>query len=266
MALTVIQMPMGYQISKSNLSETDPQSDDTDDDGLSDAVEDGGGEFISVYPQTGTDPLNADTDGDGLSDGMWRTHFLSLSTQNQPGTDPNNADTDGDFLGDSVEILDGRDPTVPEDVDPVAGVLLADFDKPQVPYDAQGVRTPGFLAQQVADDGPTGSPTTTSSMVVRVMQATTFPLTPRQTPQVGKQHNFPWTTGPTEFLPMVGMLPSLTSQLMATQAWFALALMDLQMLRSVVCFRTPLASDLGRLNGTTATVNYDGQQSADISV
>jgi hypothetical protein len=57
----------------SNLEEqslgTDPQSDDTDDDGLSDAVEDGGGEFISVT-QTGTDPLNADTDGDGLSDGV----------------------------------------------------------------------------------------------------------------------------------------------------------------------------------------------------
>ena len=143
----------------SNLEEqslgTDPQSDDTDDDGLSDAVEDGGGEFISIT-QTGTDPLNADTDGDGLSDGV-ENPLLDFVDANQPGTDPNNADTDGDFLGDSVEILDGRDPTVPEDLDPIAGVLLADFDNPQVPYDAQGVRTAGFLAQQVVDDGPTGS-------------------------------------------------------------------------------------------------------------
>ena len=91
--------------------------------------------------------------------------------------------------------------------------------------------------------------TTTCLMAVRVTQATTFPLMPRQIPQAGKQHNFRWTTGPTEFLPMVGMLPSLTSQLMATQAWFALALMGLQMPRSVVYFPTLLESDLGRLTG-----------------
>jgi hypothetical protein len=143
----------------SNLEEqslgTDPQSDDTDNDGLSDAVEDGGGEFISLT-QTGTNPLNADTDGDGLSDGV-ENPLLDFVDANQPGTDPNNADTDGDFLGDSVEILNGRDPTVAEVIDPVAGALLADFDNPQVAYDAQGVRTPGFLAQQVVDDGPTGS-------------------------------------------------------------------------------------------------------------
>ena len=143
----------------SNLEEqsrgTDPQSDDTDNDGFSDAVEDGGGEFISLT-QTGTNPLNADTDGDGLSDGV-ENPLLDFVDANQPGTDPNNADTDGDFLGDSVEILSGRDPTVATVIGPVAGVLLADFDNPQVAYDAQGVRTPGFLALQVLDDGPTGS-------------------------------------------------------------------------------------------------------------
>jgi hypothetical protein len=143
----------------SNLEEqdrgTDPSSDDTDDDGLSDGVEDGGGEFISLT-QTGTNPLNADTDGDGLSDSV-ENPLLDFVDANQPGTDPNNSDTDGDFLGDSVEILDGRDPTVAEDVDPIDGVLLANFDGNQVNYDELAVRTPGFLAQQIVDNGPTGS-------------------------------------------------------------------------------------------------------------
>ena len=143
----------------SNLEEqtrgTNPNSDDTDDDGLSDSVEDGGGEFISVT-QTGTNPLNADTDGDGLSDSV-ENPLLDFVNANQPGTDPNNADTDGDFLGDSVEILDGRDPTVAEDVDPIDGVLLANFDGNQVNYDELAVRSPGFLAQQIVDNGPTGS-------------------------------------------------------------------------------------------------------------
>lgn len=143
----------------SNLEEqaigTDPNSDDTDDDGLSDAVEDGGGEFISVT-QTGTDPLNADTDGDGLGDGI-ENPLLDFVDADQPGTDPNNGDTDGDFLGDSVEILNGRDPTVAEAIAGGDGLVLADFDSDKVPYDAQAFRTPGFLAQQIVDDGPTGS-------------------------------------------------------------------------------------------------------------
>ena len=143
----------------SNLEEqaigTDPNSDDTDDDGLSDAVEDGGGEFISVT-QTGTDPLNADTDGDGLGDGI-ENPLLDFVDADQPGTDPNNGDTDGDFLGDSVEILNGRDPTVAEAIDGGDGLVLADFDSDKVPYDAQAFRTAGFLAQQIVDNGPTGS-------------------------------------------------------------------------------------------------------------
>ena len=143
----------------SNLEEqgigTNPNNGDTDDDGLSDGIEDGGGEFISVT-QTGTNPLNADTDGDGLSDSV-ENPLLDFVDANQPGTDPNNADTDGDFLGDSVEILQGRDPTVAEDLDSVDGVLLANFDGNQVNYDELAVRTPGFLAQQIVDNGPTGS-------------------------------------------------------------------------------------------------------------
>jgi hypothetical protein len=134
---------------------TDPNSDDTDDDGLSDAVEDGGGEFISVT-QTGTDPLNADTDGDGLGDGI-ENPLLEFVDADQPGTDPNNGDTDGDFLGDSIEILNGRDPTVAEAIDGGDGLVLADFDSDKVSYDAQAFRTPGFLAQQIVDNGPTGS-------------------------------------------------------------------------------------------------------------
>ena len=48
---------------------TDPNEQDTDMDGLSDSVEDGGGTFVSAT-MTGTDPLNSDTDGDGLLDGV----------------------------------------------------------------------------------------------------------------------------------------------------------------------------------------------------
>jgi hypothetical protein len=48
--------------------QTDPTKADTDDDGLSDAVETNTGTFVSAA-NTGTDPLVADTDGDGVPDG-----------------------------------------------------------------------------------------------------------------------------------------------------------------------------------------------------
>ncbi len=47
---------------------TDPNEQDTDIDGLSDSVEDGGGSFVSGR-RTGTDQLDADTDDDGVNDG-----------------------------------------------------------------------------------------------------------------------------------------------------------------------------------------------------
>ena len=133
---------------------TDPINDDTDDDGLTDGVEDGSGIFVSLT-ETGTNPLVADSDGDGLSDGV-ENPLVAFVDESQPGTDPNKADTDGDGLGDSVEILSGRNPTVAEGVGPTDGILLADFDSDQVSYDAAAVRTPGFNAQTIREGDPTG--------------------------------------------------------------------------------------------------------------
>jgi hypothetical protein len=71
---------------------TDPNEQDTDMDGLSDGVEDGGGTFVSATV-TGTDPLVADTDDDGLNDG----------DELVAGTDPFDPDTDGDTVPDGVD-------------------------------------------------------------------------------------------------------------------------------------------------------------------
>ena len=94
---------------------TDPDSEDTDSDGLSD--------YTEVFV-THTDPLLADTDGDGLSDGdevnTHGTNPLLSDTDNDGlnddaeintwGTNPNNPDTDGDGLTDGAEVAFGRDP------------------------------------------------------------------------------------------------------------------------------------------------------------
>ena len=89
---------------------TPPQ--DTDDDGLSDAVEtalgtnptssdtDADGLGDGTEYTLGTDPLNSDSDDDGLSDG----NEVSI------GTDPKLADTDGDGVSDGDEVSAGTDP------------------------------------------------------------------------------------------------------------------------------------------------------------
>jgi len=92
--------------------DSNPDSWDTDGDGLSDRDE------IAYY---GTNPNSADTDGDGLSD-SWELQYgfnplMSGEAGNDPdgdgltnlqefvaGTDPNDADTDHDGLNDYVEI------------------------------------------------------------------------------------------------------------------------------------------------------------------
>ena len=107
----------------SNLEEqtlrTNPNSDDTDDDGLNDAVEDNGGEFISLT-QTGTNPLVADTDQDGLSDGV---------EINQTQTDPTIADTDQDGIVDGLDDQDGDGLSNKDEIE-IYGTspLLADTD------------------------------------------------------------------------------------------------------------------------------------------
>ena len=93
---------------------TDPNSSDSDDDGIDDATEtengtdpndsDSDDDGISDGEETenGTDPNDADSDNDGLTDGE----------EESAGTDPNDADSDDDGVDDGTEIDNGSDPNV----------------------------------------------------------------------------------------------------------------------------------------------------------
>jgi hypothetical protein len=74
------------------LNATDPQKDDTDEDGLKDGAE------LNTYS---TNPKSADTDSDGLNDG---------AEVNTHGTNPLVADTDGDGYADGLEVQLGSSP------------------------------------------------------------------------------------------------------------------------------------------------------------
>jgi hypothetical protein len=104
---------------------TSPVSDDTDEDGLKDNVEDGEGDYVGP-DETGTSPLLADTDGDGLKDGV-EVPGEAFVDGNQTGTNPLIKDTDEDGLGDGLEVLLGRNPTIVDVIQPSPG-LIADFD------------------------------------------------------------------------------------------------------------------------------------------
>ena len=103
---------------------TDPNNDDTDDDGVLDGNEDGGGTFVSAT-ETGTDPLVADTDEDGLADGVEDSGGTFVSAT-QTGTDPNKADTDGDKQKDGFEVNRSTDPNDPNSKSAVPTITLID--------------------------------------------------------------------------------------------------------------------------------------------
>ena len=128
---------------------TNPTSDDSDDDGLKDNVEDGGGIYVSAS-QTGTSPILDDTDRDGLIDGNEVPTEVFVDA-NQSGTDPNKVDTDEDGLEDGEEVLLGRNPTIIDVIVPAPG-LIADFDGNGEPFlddamrsAAKGVWIPGTV-------------------------------------------------------------------------------------------------------------------------
>jgi hypothetical protein len=77
---------------------TDPDSEDSDGDGLSDYDE------ITTHD---TDPVDPDTDDDGLNDG----------TELDLGTDPTDADSDDDGVGDGDELDYGTNPLDPDSDD-----------------------------------------------------------------------------------------------------------------------------------------------------
>ena len=114
---------------------TNPQNRDTDNDGVFDGGEDGGGTYISAT-QTGTDPLNPDSDGDGLKDGVEDNGGTFIS-ETKTGSDPNDFDTDGDRQGDGFEVDNSTDPNDPDSKSPVpvvtviAGPLGGDLTDPE---------------------------------------------------------------------------------------------------------------------------------------
>ncbi|MFN0125908.1 MAG: hypothetical protein ACKV19_04385 [Verrucomicrobiales bacterium] len=81
---------------------------DTDEDGLSDAVESNTGAYVSTT-DTGTHPLKPDTDNDGLFDGAETRTGIYVSPTNS-GSDPFVPDTDADGFADGVEVGAGFNP------------------------------------------------------------------------------------------------------------------------------------------------------------
>ena len=84
---------------------TDPNSVDSDGDGLWDNVETGTGNFVDAN-DTGTNPNDVDSDADGLRDNV-KTGSGIYADANDTGTDPTNEDTDNDGLKDGVETCTG---------------------------------------------------------------------------------------------------------------------------------------------------------------
>ncbi len=81
----------GYDKVGNRQIKTETATQDSDGDGLSDAVELTGG----------TDPGNADTDGDGIADGIEDLNHNGLLDAGE--TDPGNTDTDSDGIADGSE-------------------------------------------------------------------------------------------------------------------------------------------------------------------
>lgn len=98
---------------------TNPVDEDTDNDGLKDGFETGGGTWASAT-ETGTNPLIADTDLDGLLDGV-EDNLGTFTDAMNTGTNPNVFDTDLDGLPDGWEVDAELNPTDDGTGDPANG-------------------------------------------------------------------------------------------------------------------------------------------------
>ena len=98
---------------------TNPVDEDSDDDGLKDGFENGGGTWTSET-MTGTDPLDPDSDDDNLLDGV-ENNSGAFADALSTGTNPNELDTDLDGLPDGWEVANAFDPTDNGGVDPNNG-------------------------------------------------------------------------------------------------------------------------------------------------
>ncbi len=98
------------------ITQTDPNNNDTDGDGLNDSYE----AFILL-----TDPTAVDTDGDGISDGV----EVNGAYGDPPlATDPRNNNTDGDQFDDGEEDVNGNGIVDPGETDPTRIEDAGDFD------------------------------------------------------------------------------------------------------------------------------------------
>ena len=102
----------------STRSITNPNDNDTDDDGILDGCEIFGLDDCDNYI---TNPLSNDTDGDGISD--YDEIFAHLLTPSKYRSDPTKLDTDSDGMPDPYELVNGFHPKIQAD-----GALDSDCD------------------------------------------------------------------------------------------------------------------------------------------
>ena len=98
------------------ITQTDPQNNDTDGDGLNDSFEG----LVLL-----TDPTSSDTDSDGIPDGV---EFNGSYGDPPQGSDPRSNNTDGDHLDDGEEDLNGNGVIDPGETDPTRINDEGDFD------------------------------------------------------------------------------------------------------------------------------------------
>ena len=98
------------------ITQTDPQNNDTDGDGLNDSLEG----LILL-----TDPTSPDTDSDGILDGIEYNGSYGDPAQ---GSDPRSNNTDGDHLDDGDEDLNGNGVIDAGETDPTRINDEGDFD------------------------------------------------------------------------------------------------------------------------------------------
>ena len=98
------------------ITQTDPQNNDTDGDGLNDSFEG----LVLL-----TDPTSPDTDGDGILDGIEYNGSYGDPAQ---GSDPRDNNTDGDYLDDGDEDLNGNGVIDDGETDPTRINDEGDFD------------------------------------------------------------------------------------------------------------------------------------------
>ena len=98
------------------ITQTDPQNNDTDSDGLNDSYE-----ALTLL----TDPTSPDTDGDGILDGIEVNGQYGNPEQ---GSDPLDNNTDDDYLEDGEEDLNGNGIVDEGETDPTRIEDDGDFD------------------------------------------------------------------------------------------------------------------------------------------